>query len=129
MYLAPILNGECLNNSPPRVEYLSKKIIKVFETPLGNRRYHTIGYQFTFSLIWDLALCTEVQWEVLREIVNANSTLTFIPYPDKYYSSSFTVKEINGLGGLSIYKYIGFGYRGKVILETIDPIQEIPKWI
>ena len=128
MYLGPILDGVTFNNYPPRVTYKSKlKEIK-HETSANYTQIHRIGYRFEFIFVWDKALISETLWESLRVIVNKTSDLTLIPFPDKYYSSSFTVKVIGGIDALDVFHYIGTGYNGRLMLETQIPVLQVPAW-
>jgi hypothetical protein len=128
MYLAPILDGQCLNNFPPKVLYAPTEIVVRNETIDGHKRYHHKGYSYQFTLDWGKSLVTEAMYNTLRVMVNKQTQLLFIPYPDKYYNSSFYVKVYGGLENLSITNYIGQGYTGKLVLETIAPVSEMPAW-
>jgi len=127
-YLAPILDGQCLRDYPPKVDYKVEEILKIHETALGNIRSHRIGFRYVFTLDWRNSLITETQWNVIRQIVNKNTTVSLIPFPDKYYSKSFTVKIINGINNVAVRGYVGIGYTGKLICETADPVVEIDSW-
>ena len=128
MYLGPIINSKVLNDHPPFIEYKIEEIVKRHETTLGYRRYYSTGFQFNFTLSWKRSIVTELMWATLKDLLNLKNTLTFIPFPDKYYSSSFIVRWVNSFDDMSPFQYIGIGYQGSVILETVTPIQTIPAW-
>lgn len=128
MFLGPVLDSVTLNNYPPRVEYKPKLKEILHETPANYTQIHRIGFRFTFTLQWDKALVSETMWEQLRIIVNKTSNLTFQPFPDRYPSSTFTIKIINGMDSFKVFHYIGTGYKGTLTLETQIPVLQIPAW-
>lgn len=128
MYLGPLLDGQCLRDYPPRISHSTTEIVQKNETALGNRYYHRIGFHFTFTLDWNSSLISESMYSVLISIINKNRSLTFIPYPDKYINSVFTVRIINGLAGIAPYRHLTIGYRGSLNLETTTPVQQVPDW-
>jgi len=98
------------------------------ETIAGNRRYHHRGYQFQFTLTWEKSLITEAQWKIIKDIINKNTQILFVPFPDKYPNSTFYVKSYGGIENITVSNYIGQGYKGNLVLETLNPVTEIPDW-
>lgn len=128
MYLGPLLDGQCLRYYPPKVTYKISEIIKRNETSLGYRRYHRLGFHYLFTLDWGRSMITESMWTVIKDIVNKDTTITFIPFPDKYINSSFTVRVIDGLASLTPMGNIADGYRGAITLETTSPVPSVEDW-
>jgi len=128
MYLGPILNGKCINDFPPKVVFTSTETVIKNETVKGNRRYHHKGFHLQFTLDWSRSKVSEAQWKILKDIINKQTQILLIPYPDKYPNSSFYVASADGIENLSVSNYVGQGYKGSMSFETINPVTEIPDW-
>jgi len=115
--------------NPPVLEIIFKEIIKkhVLADGATVKTYHK-GYKIFCEIVFgENNWMTQADYDELRAIYNLHKDINFIPYPEKYPSSQFTVRWVNEFD-FQHFRLMFDKYTGKIKLEGVDLLSSVPEW-